>query len=69
MPDNALTLGAVQSAVVRYLQFFIQYTRGNSGTAEHVFLKQVLLDRRLNQRLVLLNSKCFIVFWNGVWGG
>lgn len=66
MADNAVTLGAVQSAVVHYLQFFIQYTRGNSGAAEHFLLKQILLDRHLKLRLVLLNSECFIVFWNGI---
>lgn len=40
MPDSAVTLGAVQSAVVYYLQFFIQYTRGNSGAAERFFISK-----------------------------
>lgn len=37
MPDNALTLGAVQSAVVRYLQFFIQYTSAIVGQPSTIF--------------------------------
>lgn len=63
MPGHALTGGAVRGAVVRYLQSLGQ---GESGAAEHGLVKRVWLDRPFNRRLVLLNSKCFVVFWNGV---
>jgi len=51
-PDNALPLGAVQSAVVRYLQSFIRFTRAIVGQLS-TFFKASLAGQALKLEVSL----------------